>query len=365
VFKLRFRNEQIGESSAVTKRTEKSVSSNFKNCARSIFIVAPCLEHRFLHVHTTVSRAMSVGGNDPKSQGTPPAFNSRPRIDPRPGRKVSFKMTKQKPSKTRYLSTSELTGIGLSVLLSMTMACAIVYVGINGAPIVIRILLNTMEEFLQKPTSQTTKAPTTPVYSRYITARRDLNCSAFATKAENLDAVIFQSSVTEAVSRQTLLHLHQSSLEQITLRSIQSLELGYPTSTESGPAAGDIKLSVDDFIKFEFSLNNDVEKGNFWVSDATAVESLPSLRDAGYVSLLPNSADSDTPCAMRSPPFADFAPAALTLGRNASNLSGGAFHTHRRSASLLLHGRKHWVIYPPKQVSACVCSFICSPSNLF
>jgi hypothetical protein len=65
---------------------------------------------------------------------------------------------------------------------------------------------------------------------------------------------------------------------------------------------------------------------------------------------------------MRSPPFADFIPAALTLGRNASILSGGTFHAHRRSASLLLHGRKHWVIYPPNQVRCGMSYVVCRMS---
>jgi hypothetical protein len=166
----------------------------------------------------------------------------------------------------------------------MAIACAIVFVGINGAPVVIRILLNLMEEFLQKPTSQTTRAPATPVYSRYITARKDLNCSAFATKTENTDTVLFQSSITEAISRQTLLHLQRSAHDaeqMVTLRSIKSLEQSYLASTGPSDVETEMKLSVNEFIKFEFSLNRDVEDGNFWVSDDAAVASLPSLRDAG------------------------------------------------------------------------------------
>ena len=272
------------------------------------------------------------------------------RVDPRPAlagtHKVSFKLTKPKQSKTRYLSHSELTGIGMSVVLSFIIAVGAVFIVINGGPVVMRFFLDVINDLLEEPTA--TKAvtgnPTPP--PRFLTLQ-NINCSYFVRKYENKDPIVFlanrELNTMKIVSEQySQIPVKLEQLEQFVWGGLaSSLYTNTPLHIDT------FTMLVQEFQVFESTLNEDIISGNYFASSSAALELMPAITDILSPPSLPNSIKKNDKCSMRTPPFSDFRATMLTLATNMSSLSGGPFHAHRRSLSELLHGRKRWVIFPP------------------
>jgi hypothetical protein len=288
---------------------------------------------------------MSVGTIDPKSQGSPPAPVSRPRFVPRSNHHVSYKLTKPKHSKAKELSREELTGIGLSILLSFAIAIALVCIGIHIVPVILRVTAEVIQEFVDSTRSPVAagKSDLVSVYSRFLTIRSDLSCSTFSADFENKEPVLFQTETIRNIPIEWVSVRDIVRPQTVTLRP-----LGAPVEA-SKDGGTDITMTIDELMRGEFSLSRDAEGSNYWVSDENVVK-LPSVVTALQHSLVPQSTRSNETCTMRSPPLADFVPEALTLARSTPQLSGGPFHMHKRSVSVLLEGRKRWILFPPDQV---------------
>jgi hypothetical protein len=288
---------------------------------------------------------MSVGTIDPKSQGSPPAPVSRPRFVPRSNHHVSYKLTKPKHSKAKQLSREELTGIGLSILLSFAIAIALVCIGIYIVPVILRVTAEVIQEFVDSTRSPVAagKSDLVSVYSRFLTIRSDLSCSTFSADFENKEPVLFQTETIRNIPIEWVSVRDIVRPQTVTLRP-----LGAPVEA-SKDGGTDITMTIDELMRGEFSLSRDAECSNYWVSDENLLR-LPSVATALQHLLVPQSTRSNETCTMRSPPLADFVPEVLTVARSTPQLSGGAFHMHKRSVSVLLEGRKRWILFPPNQV---------------
>lgn len=308
---------------------------------------------------------MSVGGRDPKTQGTPPVPVARSRVDTRPMHKVSFKLTKPKPSKIKYLTQSEIIGICISILISFGISIIVVSIGINVVPVILRktveivkeladIAKGNMDRAVQKP----------PTYSRYLTVHSDLNCNTFSSEYEDKDPVLFETTSWVKIPESGVETTCGSVLESHTI-DLRPFEVFADMAPDIENAPG-MEMTVNQFMKGEFTLNSDMENGNHWAF-TTNRNALPQqLLPAGLklpLSLSTAAHESDT-CATHSHPLADFVPVSLAWARNTSELSGGPFHAHTRSVSLLLQGRKRWVLFPPGQVCVQCCAVWCNVALL-
>lgn len=112
-------------------------------------------------------------------------------------------------------------------------------------------------------------------------------------------------------------------------------------------------------------LSKDKWEENYFVSDCQAIHKMKKIveilrKDPISLRTEPSSSSSSsssTPIAPSNTTVpllesVDWERIRLTVGRgNVSRLSGSIFHAHRHSASLLLKGRKHWVIFPSDDLS--------------
>lgn len=292
---------------------------------------------------------MSVGSTVPKSQGTPPAQVVRNRPDPRPTHKVSFKLTKPKPSKAKYLTTSELWGIGASVILSALISIALVYIGVTFTPIVANFVAGFVQDVLsmQNPPTRNQKQEAQPQrLSTFLTVSKDLNCTQFMS---HNNAILFGSSNSLETYNRVLSLLDTDYSEQRI--HIQRIENMYrATSKIESAELGGLIMSIKEYQSFEWELNEQLEKGNHFVSEEAVLRTMPDLTGLLQVPTLPNSAAAGDVCTLRNAPFRDYHAQVITFGKRATGFSGLRFHAHTRSASELLQGRKHWVIFPPGQV---------------
>ena len=299
---------------------------------------------------------MSVGKDNPRSQGTPSEQVAPQRLDPRNPRshRVSFKTTKTK-SKAKYLTVSEMKGIILSVLLSFLIATTLIFVGMRIVPIFLQRLTDFMISMLQETKFQEQIGlQQNYIYSNILSVRTDMNCSYFSREIEDKVPSIFQTSISEEISYLSweLFTATLLATKKITLLplSIAARQVQQDQSNEQIENVSEITMPLEEFLQGEFSLNSDIARGNYWVNDDIFGKSDPKLKSLLETNFLPESSESEERCGMRFPPLREFLPVLVTACRNTSYLSGGPFHAHRRSASLLLNGRKRWIIFPPTQV---------------
>ena len=319
---------------------------------------------------------MSVGSNAPKSQGTPPQVISRTiRTETRQGHRVSFKLTKPKPSKTRYLTTSELTGIGISLLLSCAISGAIVYIVLTYTPMFFGAVVELYNEIaddynsMQESVTSARRGTANVKLSRFATPLMGLNCSTFASKYDQKDAVVFQSGRKGSVYDQ-ISHLLRTKYSEVAvdLVKIENLFGSSPHLTLQASGSDDVaeskhssvSLTLNEFQRFEFSLNDQMESGRHFISDFNLLLKLPDVESLLTTPSLPNAAvatadaapstvesAATNECTLRNPPFRDFRAVSVSMGKDTAAMSGSPFHAHRQSLSELIYGRKHWVIFPP------------------
>lgn len=296
---------------------------------------------------------MSVGSTVPKSQGTPPAPVVRSRYDPRPTHKVSFKLTKPKPSKARYLTSSELWGIGASVILSGIISIAIVYVGVTFVPILANIVVDIVRDVMSMetpPTHNEANKLQSQRVPKFITLTRDLNCTHFASHHHH-GVMLFETSNTRDAYSRAAEMLNSDYAEQRV--SVQKVANMYRcANSETCADTNVLSMTTKEYQSFEWDLNEQFERGSHFVSDATALAAMPKLTSLLKTPSLPHSASAKEACTLRNPPFHDYHAQVISFGKRNQQFSGPAFHAHLRSASELLQGRKHWVIFPPGQVPA-------------
>jgi hypothetical protein len=303
---------------------------------------------------------MSVGGVDPKSQGTPPVPVARSRFEARPAHKISYKLTKPKASKVKHLTRSELFGIGLSVVLSFTIVTTVILVGMYIVPVVLRFISEIMIDVLDGARSHsepTLQSQTSTAYSRYVTTRTDITCGLFTSQFEDKDTVLFETPATKLVTQNSMASLGDTPWQSETI-TMQPIDTDRTCAAETCKvtSARPLSMPIKDFMSGQFSLNTDMEAANFWVSEDIGTMS-PTQIETLQKPLIPATSGTLEACPILSSPLGDFKPSIFTLARNESHLSGGAFHAHKRSVSLLLHGRKRWILFPPDQVTTVLLGF--------
>lgn len=302
------------------------------------------------------SMSMSIGSVAPISQGKLPS-PARPRPDGRPNPKVSFKLTKPKASKARYLTKSELSGIGMSIILSMLIALAIVFIGMKVAPIIFNFVFELLREIVlgdQNPSRLPQQSRADAVQprklSRFLTINNNINCSYFTKSVANKDALLFAAPSDGPQLVEQLFSNYASSIVQpLAIEAIEAFEAIENAQIGHASRVSALSMSLQEYREFEWSLNTQTGSNNHYLVDTSLLSSANLLSQLTTPSL-PNSAGSDATCTLRNSPFRDFVPTSFSFGKNTSNLSGRGFHSHRRSVSVLLSGRKHWAIYAPDQV---------------
>ena len=292
---------------------------------------------------------MSVGSIAPVSQGT--TVNPvRSRSEPRPMHKVSFKFTRPKHSKAKQLTTSELCGIGLSLVLSFVFALIIVYFGIKVVPVIAQLAADIIRELMLADNNihqRNIEEAQSRKLSQFLTVNDNINCSFFASNVADKNALLFTSQKWDDQMVSQIFTTY--SAESIQLQTIESIENPTTRQISSSP---DMSLTIQEFQAFEWSLNPQVGHLNHYVSDLQLLNKTKDLASMLQIPTLPNSVEQNDTCTLRYPPFRDFVPEVVSFGKNTPGLSGRGFHAHRRSVSLLLSGRKHWAIFAPNQVPA-------------
>ena len=296
--------------------------------------------------------SMSIGSVAPISQGTPPS-PVRARSDPRPNHKVSFKLTRPKASKAKYLTSSELSGIGMSIILSLVIALTIVLAGMYIGPIVLTFVTDQIREFVlasrnahrQHQPNNIDSPPPVHKITRVLTLDSTVNCSYFASSIAGKNAVMFPLQNFPPHLADQLYSEFPEYLVQV--QSIDTIENAYNIKVPDTPV---LSMMLQKYRDFEWSLNPELGHTNHYVTENTILSSNPAFSALLPSPVLPGSVETNAACTLRNPPFGDFVAQSVSFGKNTSNLSGRGFHVHRRSLSVLLSGRKRWAIYPPHQV---------------
>jgi len=297
--------------------------------------------------------SMSIGSVAPISQGTPPS-PVRVRPDPRPNHKVSFKLTRPKASKAKYLTSSEFSGIGMSIILSLAIALTIVLTGMYVGPIILTFVTDQIREVVlasrnahrQHPSSNV-DVPPAPVQkiTRILTLDSTVNCSYFVSSIAGKSAFVFPLQNMQPHLADQLYAQFSESLVQV--QSIDAIESSHMRKVSDTPA---LSMTLQKYRDFDWSLNPELGNINHFVTDSAMLSSNPAFSTLLPSLALPDSVGTNATCSLRHPPFGDFVAHTLLFGKNTSNLSGRGFHAHKRSLSVLLTGRKRWAIYPPHQV---------------
>jgi len=235
----------------------------------------------------------------------------------------------------------------------MLIALAIVFLGMKVAPFIFNFVFELLREIVlgdQNPSRQLQQTRADAVQprklSRFLTVNNHINCSYFAKSVDNKDALLF---AIPSDGEQLVEQLYSKyGTTNVQLQAIEAIDDAQISHTSRVPA---LSMSLLEFRDFEWSLNTQIGSNNHYLVHTT-LSSFSDLLSQLPTPTLPNTAGSTAACTLRSPPFRDFVPASFSFGKNTSNLSGRGFHAHRRSLSVLLSGRKHWVIYAPDQVPA-------------
>jgi hypothetical protein len=314
---------------------------------------------------------MSVGSTAPKSQGTPPhsivSRFTRPAASGTDGHgRISIKISRPKASKAKYLTVSELTGIGLSIILSIAFSLCIVYVFVTVSPIAVDFVKSVLYDESHGTTDRSSNIGQLKL-SEYVTVQ-PYDCNI---KLPRSNPAVFANSRGKH-DYDNIVNILQSS-SQDAMFEVRKVEELFNNGAESkflagsvvdeGPFvaegtqpreihSGSFHVSYKEFIDFEFSINPVFEPGNHFVgSRMHRVSQLPDFKAFLEVSkVFPREAFST--CTPKDPtwPLHDFVPISISIGKNISGFTGSSFHAHRQSLSELVYGRKHWVLFPPEKV---------------
>lgn len=308
---------------------------------------------------------MSIGNAELKSKGeTPPKtisnnvnFHNQNNSN-HPRHYTSFKNVKPKPSKTKYLTPSEIKGIALSILLSIIISILIVYLLHKFGPIILNFVIDILNMLFYNKSSVNNnhnESKTNSLISKFILLKKDLNCTSFKNTYYQKHPVLFQSD------RLNNNHINDFFISdkrfintELDLLSIEYISENQLTNKLYLNTTAKLSFSIEEYNKFQFSINNDYLGNNYYYSDHQILINLQesmnlSLSFPGIYNHNINNNNCNT-LHNHYDPFQYFTHSILSIGKNISSLSGTGFHIHKQRLNELLYGRKHWVIYKPSNI---------------
>ena len=294
--------------------------------------------------------------------------------------RTSIKLLKPRSSGARYLTRSEIIGISLSAFLSLLIVSVTVYVVQTFSSIV----FNNITDFLE--TLQNLKMESPPQVdlhssSQFIPLASDLTWNSFTTNYLNKNPVmfeVFQSNVTGIYSNIVNAMSSEYASNRVRISSVNSMALESISNICETKAPKHINvfqkwiskhenknskeelivdLTLKDLLE-DRDIDNQILHVNkeggesFYISDCNALNRMTKLKETllqNPPSLPLHQSDDNK----RLPLFNSFDPSNtlwLTIALDSHkhpNLTSSTFHVHRNSVSLLLTGRKHWVIFSP------------------
>lgn len=337
---------------------------------------------------------MSVGQTEPVSKGEMTQFVVPPlnqNVDTNHHRDInsnsndiryrtSFKSTKPKQSKIRHLTYSELRGIFLATILSFVISGLLLYSLFSLSPIALRHGLNVLQLFSNyisenyndnsnnnnhnNNDATMKQQQDLKKLSRYMGVKKDMNCSIFNEYYLQKYPVVFLSDNRLGVHAEILdLLMNRDNADiAVELKLVEEL-LGFSQyfnlTDESSNA---FVLTLDEYYRFELSMNDDIVDRNYYYSNATLISSLIHRNninaDRTTTTIFPPelsvssslSSPSRIKCSSKDNVFKKFTNHIVSIGRNISHLSGMGFHIHKQRLNELLYGQKHWIFYKPVNI---------------
>ena len=289
--------------------------------------------------------------------------------------RTSFKSTKPKQSKIRHLTYSELRGILLATMLSFVISGMLLYSLFSLSPIAFRHGLNFLQLFSNYISNDNDNNDATikqqqqqqqevKKVSRYMGVKKDINCSMFKEYYLQKYPVVFMSDNNRLDVHTKILDLLMNKDNAdiaVELKLVEEL-LGYSQyfnlTDESSNA---FVLTLNEYYRFELSMNDDIVDRNYYYSDMTLISNLihRNISADRTTNILPPelslssssfSSPSQIKCSSKDNIFKKFTNHIVSIGRNISHLSGMGFHIHKQRLNELLYGQKHWVFYKPVNI---------------
>jgi len=235
---------------------------------------------------------MSVGQTEPVSKGEltplvipPPNQNidtnhHRNNINNDIRYRTSFKSTKLKQSKIRHLTYSELRGILLATLLSFVISGLLLYSLISLSPIALRHGLNILQlfsDYISENNNDVDIIEQQEVKAnKYMGLKKDISCSMFKEYYLQKYPVLFTGEDRLGVNSEVLdLLWNRDNLDiAVELKLVEEL-LGYSQYFNlTDESSNSFVLTLDEYHRFELSMNDDIIDRNYYYSNATLLSSL-------------------------------------------------------------------------------------------
>lgn len=269
---------------------------------------------------------------------------------------TSFRLKKQKPSKVRYLSNSELLGISASILLTFIIAIAAACILVFATPIVLKHLLNFLDDLLyigdlaKKSYSGTNISRGMSVIGtkKMLHVVENVTEESFIRHRNNGIPLLFNTEEGDVKEMLDFIY------EKASKREVQLYHATgnkYYSSFESNTSRFTplTKITVKTWLSSDFIY--DVNVDNIVAVSSNILSRQAEDEEQGMTSstTCQDTTSSDSLYAKsRMYHYLPNSNAILEFSKNSSKvLSGAPFQVEHDQLSTLLLGRRHWVIFRP------------------
>ena len=304
---------------------------------------------------------------------------------------------KSRNSKAKYLTKSELIGIGLSAVLSFIIVISAMLIIQTTSWTVYNNVTDLLEAihlvFSEASMRSSNSTPQSPI-SHILPLLNDVSLEYFQRNYFQRNPMVFSLTHPTPSARDNIFSILKKKYAKQRVRSVnvytmtdnslsgghdridaekQKRSTWWSKSKNEPPQANIIAFPAIEIALRDFRAAESIEQLNsatkgmksqqtrshddnyFYLNDCEAISQMPDIKEIlkNNFPTLPSqlSMNSSSPKIADNILDWDEESVCLSIGRgNITAFSGSGFHIHKHSVSVLLSGRKHWVIFPPDRV---------------